>query len=115
MALYLCDRAADVERRAPAAYGSLPRLSCHGDDGVADDRDQTDADYGPEYRRHAQRAVAAVPDDAPACQRNDYGDVRFSRRAQAHHRERRTLSQCNGVFRHWYGAGGYRRPMAPGQ
>jgi PAS domain S-box-containing protein len=45
----------------------------------------------PARQRDAERALAAVPDAAPAGQRDDHGDVCLSRRTQTHHRKRRAF------------------------
>lgn len=55
VALHLRDRSADVERRAPAADGSVHGVSGHRDGGVADDCPQSSGADHPARRADAER------------------------------------------------------------
>lgn len=55
VALHLRDRSADVERRAPAANGSVHGVSGHRDGGVADDCPQSSGADHPARRANAER------------------------------------------------------------
>ena len=115
MAFYLRNRPVDVERCASAAHGGVFNFPQHRDDGFADACRRPFAALYPQAQYDDGYPLAAVFDDFATSQYDDHGDVCVSGRTQAHLRKRIALSQRNGVFGNWHGAGRYRGAMATGQ